>query len=74
MLFIFILYTSKKWQRKKLYRILPTSIDMDEINVENHSDENNDDDEDYYLRNGRTNVNETKINLDNETTKGGKGH
>jgi len=80
-LFIFILYTSKKWQRKKLYRILPTSIDMNEINIENNSDDdnnnnnnNNDDDDDYYLRNGRMNLNETKINLDNERTKGLKGH
>ncbi len=72
-LFIFILYTSKKWQRKKFYRILPTSIDMEELNIENHSDENNDD-EDYYLRNGRINLNETKITLDNERTKGLKGH
>jgi hypothetical protein len=49
---------------------------MEELNIENHSDENNDndDDEDYYLRNGRINLNETKITLDNERTKGLKGH
>ena len=77
LLFIFILYTSKKWQRKRLYRILPTSIDMDEIELDNQSgDENNqeEEEEDYYLRNGRTNLNETKLNLDNERTKGLKGH
>lgn len=71
-LFLFILYTSKKWQRKRLYRILPTSIDMEEINLDNRSDDN--DDEDYYLRNTRMNINETKFNLDNERTKGFKDH
>jgi hypothetical protein len=69
-LFLFILFTSKKWQRKRLYRILPTSIDMEEISIENHSD----DDDNDELRNERTNFNETKINLDNERTKGLKGH
>ncbi|CAF1066838.1 unnamed protein product [Rotaria sordida] len=71
-LFMFILYTSKKWQRKQLYRILPTSMEMDEINIENHSDDDNNDE--YYLNNGRMNFNETKINLDNERIKGLKGH
>ncbi|CAF3964625.1 unnamed protein product [Rotaria sp. Silwood2] len=75
-LFISILYTSKKWQRKQLYRILPTSMEMDEINVDNHSDDNNHDDNDdnYYLNNGRMNLNESKINIDSERIKGLKGH
>jgi len=71
-LFIFILFISKRWQRKQLYRILPTSMEMDEINLENQSD--NDDEDTNYLRNGRINLNESKINLDNERAKGLKGH
>jgi hypothetical protein len=43
---------------------------MEEISIENHSD----DDDNDELRNERTNFNETKINLDNERTKGLKGH
>lgn len=74
-LFIFILYTSKRWQRKRLYRILPTSIDMEEININNHSDDDGEEEvEEEFIRNGRVNGNETKVNLDNERTKGWKGH
>ncbi|CAF1411422.1 unnamed protein product [Adineta steineri] len=74
-LFIFILYISKKWQRKKLYRILPTSMEMDDINIENHSDDNDDGGEDHhFLRNERININESKLTLDNERAKGLKGH
>lgn len=69
-LFIFILYTSRNWQRKQLYRILPTSMEMDEVNIENPSD--NDDIDDYRETNGR--VNETKITIDNDRVKGLKGH
>jgi hypothetical protein len=63
-LFIFILLSSKKWQRKRMYRILPTSIDMEEISIENHSDSNDDNDD---LRN-------EQINFDNERTKTLKEH
>ena len=72
-LFLFILYTSKKWQRKRLYRILPTSMDVEEINFDNQSADE-DDDDDYSTRNGRVDFNETKLTLDNERTKGFKGH
>ncbi|CAM2699286.1 unnamed protein product [Rotaria socialis] len=72
-LFVCILYTSKHWQKKQLYRILPTSMEMDEANIENHSD-NNDDDEDFHRTNGRINGNETKNNIDNDRVKGAKGH
>jgi hypothetical protein len=47
-------------------------MEMDEINLENQSD--NDDEDTNYLRNGRINLNESKINLDNERAKGLKGH
>jgi hypothetical protein len=47
-------------------------MEMDEMNFEDHSD--NDDEDKNYLRNGRINLNESKINLDNERAKGLKGN
>ena len=47
-------------------------MDMDEINIQNHSEEDEEGEE--FVRNGRGNLHETKINLDNERTKGLKGH
>jgi hypothetical protein len=70
-LFTCILYTGKKWQRKKLYRILPTSMDLDDADVENHSDPEHDE---HLARNGRFNMNGLKATVDNERTKGSKGH
>ena len=62
---------SKRWQRKQLYRILPTSMAMDEVDIENQTDNS---DEEYFSTNGRMNINETRVNLDNERLKGLKGH
>ena len=70
-LFTCILYTGKKWQRKKLYRILPTSMDLDDADVENQSDPEQ---EEHLARNGRFNMNGLKPTVDNERTKGSKGH
>lgn len=70
-LFICILYSGKRWQRKKLYRILPTSLEIDEIDVENSSDHEQ---EELQMRNGRSNLNGSKLTLDNERAKGFKGH
>lgn len=70
-LFIGILYSGKRWQRKKLYRILPTSMEIDEIEIENISDHEQDDNP---MRNGRSNTNGTKLTVDNERAKGSKGH
>ena len=71
-LFLFILHLSEKWRRQQLYRILPTSMEIDEVNIENNSD--NDDEEDYTLTNGRVNLNESRLNLGHERTKGLKEH
>ncbi|CAF1288282.1 unnamed protein product [Rotaria magnacalcarata] len=72
-LFVCILYISKHWQKKQLYRILQTSTEMDEVDIENHSD-NDDENDDFHRTNGRINGNETKINNDNDRVKGVKGH
>lgn len=37
-LFVIILYSSKKWQRNRLYRLLPTSMELDEIDAEDNTD------------------------------------
>ncbi|CAF3958662.1 unnamed protein product, partial [Rotaria magnacalcarata] len=37
-LFIMMLYSSKKWQRNRLYRLLPTSMKLDEVDAENDTD------------------------------------
>ena len=67
-LFVAIIYSGKRWQRKKLYRILPTSMDIDEVEVENPSDHELDE---FQMRtNSRSNGN----SFDNERNKGLKGH
>lgn len=76
-LFMFILYLSKQWQRKRLYRILPTSMEMDEVHIDNRSDQDDEDDAEdnsHFVRNGRANFNESKLSFDNERSKGLKGH
>ena len=70
-LFIGILYSGKRWQRKKLYRILPTSLEIDDVEMDNSSDHEQ---EELQIRSGRTNVNGSKFTLDSERTKGLKGH
>ncbi|CAF2107753.1 unnamed protein product [Rotaria magnacalcarata] len=37
-LFIMMLYSSKKWQRNRLYRLLPTSMELDGVDAENDTD------------------------------------
>lgn len=37
-LFLIISYTSKQWERVRLYRLLPTIINMDEVESEENSD------------------------------------
>ncbi|CAF3102209.1 unnamed protein product, partial [Rotaria sp. Silwood2] len=36
--FMIILYSSKKWQRNRLYRLLPESMELDEMELEENSD------------------------------------
>ncbi|CAF1081117.1 unnamed protein product [Rotaria sp. Silwood1] len=36
--FMIIIYSSKKWQRNRSYRLLPESMDLDEIEFEENSD------------------------------------
>lgn len=67
-LFIGILHSGKRWQRKKLYRVLPTSMDLDEVELENHSD--NEQDEMEFRSNLRSNGN----HFESERNKGLKGH
>jgi hypothetical protein len=42
-LFLIILYSSKKWQRNRLYRLLPTSMETNDMELQENSD--NDDNE-----------------------------